>query len=215
MADDNYIDFDQAREILGISQGELEDLVGDGKLRAFRVGGETKFKEADVQELSGQSTDATLISEGDADLAEEAAEDLLEDGTEEIVFEDEDFDEDTETTELDVEVDDATTKELTLDDGNVFDTEEDIATEEVDLEEVEAEGRRPLSSRRRSAASRRIAEFPIEKPSTLVTVFLILTLLTLVLTSMVYFQQIKYHTKDSYLPGHLKFFTDNLTPTGK
>jgi len=215
MAEENYISFDEAQDILGVSQGDLEDLVGEGKLRAFRVGGETKFKEDDVRELAQQSTDATFIPEGDIELAEETADDLIDEGTEEIVFEDEEFDEDTETTELDVEVDDATTKELTLDEGNVFDTEEDIATEEVDLEEVEADRRHPVSSRRRSsAASRRIAEFPLEKPSTLVTVFLILTLVTLLLAGMVYFQQIKFHEKDSTLPGHLKFFTEKLDPTG-
>ena len=215
MAEENYISFDEAQDILGISQGDLEDLVGDGRLRAFRVGGETKFKEDDVKELSQQSTDATFIPEGDIELAEETADDLLDEGTEEIVFEDEEFDEDTETTELDVEVDDATTKELTLDEGNVFDTEEDIGTEEVDLEEVEADRRQPVSSRRRSAgaASRRIAEFPLEKPSTLATIFLILTLVSLLLAGMVYFQQIKYHEKDSNLPGHLQFFTDNMEPT--
>lgn len=214
MTEDSYISFEEAQDILGISQSDLEDLVGDGKLRAFRVGGETKFKEDDVRELAQQSTDATFIPEGDIELAEETADDLLDEGTEEIVFEDEEFDEDTETTELDVEVDDATTKELTLDEGNVFDTEEDIATEEVDLEEVES--RRTGSSRRRAAgaASRRIAEFPLEKPSTMVTVFLVLILLTLVLAGMIYFQQILYHEKDSVLPGHLKFFTEKFDPTG-
>ncbi len=202
---ENYLSFEEAMDALGISQDELEELVGEGKLRAFRVGGETKFKEADVQELAQQSTDATFLDDGDIELADDAADDLLEAGTEEIVFED-DVDEDAVTAEFDA--DDASTQELTLDDGNVFDAEEEIATEEVDLDEA-FESPRPSSSRRSSArASRRIAEFPIDKPPTWITVILVCTVVVLLLASMVYFQSIKYNEKNSVLPSHLKAFTD-------
>ena len=211
---DNYLSFEEAMDTLGISQDELEELVGEGKLRAFRVGGETKFKEADVQELAEQSTDATFLDEGDIELAEDTADDLLEAGTEEIVFED-DVDEDAVTAEF--EADDASTQELTLDEGNVFDAEEEIATEQVDLDEAfEETGGRPASSRRSSArASRRIAEFPIDKPPTWITVMLVSTVVILIITTMVYFQQIRYRTERSKIPGHLKFFTDMFNPGGE
>ena len=123
------------------------------------------------------------------------------------------MDENAVTAEFDA--DDATTQELTLDDGNVFDAEEEIATEEVDLDGAIDEGGRGSSRRASARASRRIAEFPIDKPPVWVTAVLALTILFLMLAGMVYFQQIKYDEKDSDIQGHLKIFTDMFKEEGE
>lgn len=208
-----YISFEEAMKILGLSKQDIEELVGSGKLRAFRVKGETKFKEADVKEIADEGTDATKIHEGDIELADSATEDLLESGTEEIVFEDE-IDEDAVTAEFDA--DDATTQELSLDEGTMFDMEGEIVTEQVDLGEVEEP--RPASSSRRASpisGSRRIAEFPLDKPPVWVTALLVGTVIILLIAAMTYFQQIKYNKEDSSIPGHLKMFTERFNPGGK
>ncbi|MFH1708207.1 MAG: helix-turn-helix domain-containing protein [Planctomycetota bacterium] len=207
---DKFLSFEEVMKKLGVSKAELEGMVGDGRLRAFRVGGQTKFKDADVEELSHSSTDATVVPDGDVELAKGAADDLLESGTEEIVF-DEEVDENAATAEFDA--DDATTQELTLDEGNVFDSEAGVATEQVDVDGADAGGT-PSSSRRRAAAapSRRIASFPIDKPPIWVSIALVATIMVLVLAAMSYYQQARFKEAGAKIFSPLNVFADPLRP---
>ena len=52
MADTRFLSFEDAMQLLSVSEDELHDLVAANELRAFRVDREMKFKEADVQSLA-------------------------------------------------------------------------------------------------------------------------------------------------------------------
>ena len=59
---EEMIGFEEAMRRLQLSEGELQNLVTSGTLRAFRSGGETKFKVADLEGLKKErETEPTII----------------------------------------------------------------------------------------------------------------------------------------------------------
>jgi excisionase family DNA binding protein len=61
-----YLSFDEVRQMLGVTEPHLHNLVRANELRAFRVEGEMKFKRPDVEKL-------LVDGFAEADAAEEAA----------------------------------------------------------------------------------------------------------------------------------------------
>lgn len=62
MSDSELIDAQTAVELLGCTPDELQDKVANKELRAFRSGGQMKFRREDVEELrASRSTEPTII----------------------------------------------------------------------------------------------------------------------------------------------------------
>lgn len=91
---ENYCTFNETLKILGIDESRLKRLVSEGEIRAFREGGQMRFRKADVEDLASlpkpsendepkeKTPTDDLISDkgGDLDLASaERARDAAED----------------------------------------------------------------------------------------------------------------------------------------
>ena len=86
----SYVDWEQAREELGVDDEELKRLVSQAELRGFRDGSSMKFKAEDVEDLlDDRETEPTIVY-SDADvpmgLAESSDERILEDSTSDAVI---------------------------------------------------------------------------------------------------------------------------------
>ncbi|HOX05249.1 MAG TPA: helix-turn-helix domain-containing protein [Planctomycetota bacterium] len=200
---EEMIGFEEAMRRLQLSEEELQNLVTSGTLRAFRAGGEMKFKVADLDGLKKErETEPTIIipaagGPAGGEIKVEMPDDLVvdesaqtvvgggeaatptvaipEQGTEELVFDDKEL----EVLPLEEE---AAGTQAAGEAATVV--EEASAPGEITVAEdgaVEAapkksaSGRRPLSSRAASISRRRSAAFEVRKGSPIMTIVLGLT----------------------------------------
>ena len=62
MPERDMVDFQSALAELQISEPELQDLIARGDLRAFRSGGQMKFRRSDVESVKRErATEPTII----------------------------------------------------------------------------------------------------------------------------------------------------------
>ena len=127
MAEKEFFSFDEALHELRLKEEELQRLVSEGEIRAFRDGETMKLRKTDVETLRSELSGGEVVDLGEA--------------SEELVFEDD--------TDLDAGM---ATEEISEADTILDDDVEDVGELELELEEEDLEFEPAPSSRRSSAA---------------------------------------------------------------